>query len=257
MIAVSFPGACVTVVALAVSAQPNFENAWYRETMLGEVREALEEYRRLYMDAQRPRELRQRAAFRAARCAEKLGDDHVAGYYEWIRMEGVPGTFEYREAEAYRQRAQAGDAAAARRGARFAEALESTFRVRERSLASVRRQRLAQEDLASSVARVERRLESLGVEFYVEDLGPRLLAELQGPRSGRDPLEHAVVRRGWQPVGEFLAALELEPHDESALRARLAGEFYRRALKALCGLDLKAAWLALELHVETVTETSV
>jgi hypothetical protein len=71
---------------------PSFSQIWHDEVFLGEVAAAAGEYQNLYLSPPSPKltaQIREKAAFRAGLCFEKLGQiDHARLAYRWIQDRG-------------------------------------------------------------------------------------------------------------------------------------------------------------------------
>ena len=239
-----------------VEASPAFQEAWYYEVMLGDLGTALERYRMIFRDPSSSLVLRRRAALRAGRCAEKLGNRGVArSNYEYViehhahtspdaaarlaaaRLKSFESDSEGRSGD---------DASIVSMKRQLQKRLETRLAAQERVARALREQR----ERSRSASRIEDRLLERGIDFLWEaewtlDSQPSLARESQSGLQGVAP----AVDRATSALA-FLLALPLEDEDTALLRSQLAHRFYVRSIRALEVLDLSSAVDFLRLHAQ-------
>lgn len=244
---------------LAVLAQSGFSEAWYFENVLGQLERAAQEYQLIYLDPESSPELRRRAARRAARCAEKLGDhERARAIHDWLRVEEI-GPEDSVEGAGVTERsvpnsgpdtateqdpANAGGRIDAGALVAYREALVETAGRRRQALERLERRTRREAALRDRRLRLVSRLEREGVEL-------RWTADGLEAGSGDEPSWRS--RLSGMEILDLLEELDLEPDDVRLLREHLLHLETVRGLKALRAQDLARALRAFERCIQLAT----
>ncbi len=238
------------VTGTLTANERSFNEAWYKENILGDLRAALKRYEHLYDADQTEKRIRVMAGMRASECHLKLGNIKEAkNYLQLVKQEVEEGSESYKKVvQRIRQlnspkRVSDDNPPKGYQNPEielFIKKLESLVNKRKQVLRTLRGKRQHNEIQIDRRKKIILRLRALGIE---------VLPDIQLGGSSQNDLSNSKKTLGGS-LGAALDQWKLEPGDVEQLKAWAGMQAQEMGFRALLRYDLRKCIEAFEVEQE-------